>query len=331
MNSEGLPVSDGADSKAIARAAAPLWRLLSRRTGVIAAFNAEGDGFAFYCVHSVAGDVTTFRDLAQQLGPEQRFYGIQVPKEKLNAAFATSVEAVARFHVEALVAFQPEGPLLLGGWSAGAIIALEMAQQLRAAGRDVPLLVALDAAPFNTGAGIKPWNPLYAWKLARNLPRWIRDDLLQDWSLRHFTRRVANKLVVVPRMAVSALRGERDLNGYAVQGFVNTTGWLGGQIAFSRALYNALRAYVAKPYGGRVLVYEARTQPLHHLLQVGAIWAKLAEQTETVLVDGTHVSIFREPHVGVLAAHLRARLAEVQQAEGAAIGPGGRSRTASCP
>jgi thioesterase domain-containing protein len=311
MESERRLVSDDVGLSTAAPAVAPLWRLVSRRTSAIAAFNTGGDGAAFYCVHSLGGDVTTFRDLARRLGPEQRFYGIQVPKEKLNAAFPTSVEAVARHHVEALVAFQPEGPLMLGGWSAGAIIALEMARQLLARGREVPLLVALDAAPFNTGAGLNPWNPLYAWYLARNLPRWVRDDLLQDWSWRVFIRRVASKLAVLPRMALSALRGERDFNGLAVQGFLNTTGWLSGQIAFSRALYTALCAYVPAPYAGRVLVYEAVTQPLYHLLQVGAIWTKVATQAEIIPVAGTHISIFREPHVGVVAEHLRTRLAEL--------------------
>ncbi|HXF13598.1 MAG TPA: porin, partial [Terriglobales bacterium] len=77
------------------------------------------------------------------------------------------------------LAFQPEGPYLLGGWSVGSTIALEMARQLQIADREVELLVALDGAPFNTNSGTSRWNPLYYWKLLRNLPLWVADDLMQ--------------------------------------------------------------------------------------------------------------------------------------------------------
>ena len=86
------------------------------------------------------------RHLARILGPEQRFYGIQAPPEMHNAEFAVSIESMARYYLEALVAFQPEGPYLLGGWSAGSVIALEMAQLLKVSGRKVELLIALDGA-----------------------------------------------------------------------------------------------------------------------------------------------------------------------------------------
>jgi thioesterase domain-containing protein len=43
---------------------------------------------------------------------------------------------------------------VLGGHSTGAIIALEMAQQLLARGREVSLLIILDGVLFNTGAEI---------------------------------------------------------------------------------------------------------------------------------------------------------------------------------
>jgi pimeloyl-ACP methyl ester carboxylesterase len=157
-------------------------RVLGRATSVIVPLNESGIGPAFYCVHPLSGEAACFRHLAQELGPAQRFYGIQAPMAKRNAEFADSVESIAQYYTDALTAFQPKGPFMLGGWSAGSIIALEMAQQFRARGRDVILLVALDGVPFNTGAGISPWNPLYYCKLACNLPRWIRDDLIRNWS-----------------------------------------------------------------------------------------------------------------------------------------------------
>jgi len=46
------------------------------------------------------------------------------------------VEEMAAHYVELMRARQPRGPYFLGGWCYGGIIALEMAQQLRAAGEE---------------------------------------------------------------------------------------------------------------------------------------------------------------------------------------------------
>src|SRR6185312_2346928 len=46
---------------------------------VVIPLNEGGTGPAFFCVHSVGGEVMSFRHLARLLGPDQRFYGIQAP------------------------------------------------------------------------------------------------------------------------------------------------------------------------------------------------------------------------------------------------------------
>lgn len=302
------------DSEKAVSIVAPLWRLVSRRANAIVPLNSGSHGPAFYCVHSIGGDVTKFSDLTRLLGPEQICYGIQVPRDKMTASFAGSIEAIAAQYVKAIVAFQPEGKIVLGGWSVGAVIALEMAQQLRAIGRDVPLLVALDGAPCNTKAGIRVWNPYYGWKLIRNLPRWIRDDQQHAWSFRSFIRRVVGKFAFHGQLRLPVI-GRQTLHADAVQDLLNSDGWSSGQTSFIRALYAATRDYIPGPYMGRVIVYEAKTQPLWHLLQVGAAWRTIAAQIEIMSLDGSHTSLLQAPAVGALAEDLRIRLAAIRDLE----------------
>ena len=289
----------------------PLWRLVSKKAKSIVVFNDNADSVAFYCVHPIFGDVTSFYDLAISLGSEQHFCGIQVPKEKANSIFASSIEVIAQHHVEALAAFQPEGPLVLGGWSAGAIIALEMAQRLRAVGRDVLLLIAFDGAPCNTGAGISRWNPLYGWKLICNLPGWIKWEMRQNKSVYAFVRQMTKKATYRAHMTLPRIKTEQTLYGAAVQNLLDEPQHTSGQMHFVRALYDAMRTYVPKPYPGRVLVFEAKTQPLSHLLQVGAAWKSIAELLEIIQLEGNHFSIFQKPAVQIVADHLHVRLAEL--------------------
>ncbi len=298
-----------------ARVVAPIWRLVQRNVNAITVLNGIGNGLPFFCVHSVTGEVTSYCGLAALLGPEHPFYGIQVPKERMHANFAASIKTIAQQHAEALVAFQPEGPVVLGGWSSGAIIALEMAQQLRARGRDVPLIVALDGAPCNTGGCISPWHPLYVLKLACNLPGWFRGKgtLVQVWSWRTFVQRLWSTLVFQFRIKGSRLRNEQTLEGDAVQTILDSTGWSKHQASFICALYNASRAYVPVFYPGRVLVFEAEIQPLNHLRQIAAAWKAIAASVEIVRLQSNHLGIVDEPSVRIVAEHLRARLIELRQ------------------
>jgi len=285
----------------------PLWRLVSRQARAIVPLGGRGEACPFFCVHSIAGEVASLIPLAQILGTERQIYGIQVPAERLGGNFATSVHAIAEYYADMLTAFRPEGPLLLGGWSAGSVIALEMAQALQRRGRKVHLLVVFDGILYNTGAGVSAWNPLYYWYLAVNLPRWIGDNLGSGWGFRGVADRLKRELKLTVRSIASP--GRKAQPGSAVDAFADTSRWPTEQAAFARSLFDALERYEPKPYGGRVLVYAAKTQPLFHLLQVSATWSKIASEIETVPVDGTHISMMREPRVAALAADLRARLA----------------------
>jgi thioesterase domain-containing protein/NAD(P)-dependent dehydrogenase (short-subunit alcohol dehydrogenase family)/acyl carrier protein len=287
-----------------------------KESRIIVPFNEFGKGPAFYCVHSVGGEVASFRHLARLLGPEHRFYGVQAPPElQQDADFAGSIESMAKCYVDALLAFQPEGPFVLGGWSAGSTIALEMAQQLIAAGHKVELLIALDGAPFNTGTETSLWNPIYYWKLLRNLPHWIADDLMLGFSLPAFSRRVWNKIASLTKKLFGRMRGKKAKA--EVGGFMDMSHYSPTQAGFMNAVYSDLCKYEAKPYPGRVVLYQSRTQPLYHLFEVDRAWLKVAAHVDVVVVPGTHVSIVQEPHIRVIADDVRDRLKNLDNCESA--------------
>lgn len=279
-----------------------------KELSVIVPFNEHGEGPPLYFVHSIGGEAASFRHLGRLLGPGQRFYGIQAPPEMQSAEFASSIESIARHYVDAVLAFQPDGPCLLGGWSAGSTIALEMAQQLRAHGRTVELLVALDGAPFNTNSGTRVYNPKYYWKLIRNLPYWVADDLLLDFSVSVFARRVRNKVVALSETVAGAFGGRPGCR-QPVNSFMDLSHYSANHAGFMNALYRALCAYVPRRYDGRVLLYKSRAEPLYHLLEVEQAWRALASHLDVVVVRGTHISIVREPHIQEVAEDLRGRLA----------------------
>ncbi len=266
-----------------------------------------GRGQAFYCIHGVTGAAgSDYLDLARALEPTLRLYGVQAPPKKVkDPEFGGSVESIAEYYVEALRKFQPEGPFLLGGWSAGAIIALEIAQKLRARGREVGLLVAFDWGPENTGADLRPWNPRYLSELAANLPRSIKDKGLKE-SFHALVRGVAHK-APKPGKALAGKPGVKLDDGSALDGW-DLARFPPDRRLFMNRLYGALLGYVPSPYQGDVVVYEASLELFPH--KAGRRWRKIAPQSEIVRAAGNHLTIMRTPHADSLAKHLRRRIAE---------------------
>jgi thioesterase domain-containing protein len=249
--------------------------------------------------------------MAELLGPRQKFYGIQTPTAKRNAAFPSSIEAISRYYVNRLIEFQPAGSFVLGGHSVGAMIAFEMAHQLRALGRDVSLLVVFDGELFNTGVEISAYNPLYWLKLLLNAPAWIRDFLMVEFTFRSFGRTVFYKTIAAGKTILAKLAGKSS--GHAVEGFINLDNCTAEHVAFMKVLFDNQFKYVPREYSGRVLVCVAETQPLTRLCQVEAPWRTIAPNSEVVRFKGTHTSLMRSPKGLAVAACLAHKLGEIDE------------------
>ena len=286
---------------------------LRRVTDVILPLNDSGTGSAIYCVHCITGVASSFRFMAQMLGPQQSFYGIQTPTKKRNAKFASSIEAISQYYVDSLIKFQPDGNFVLGGYSTGAIIALEMAQQLLARGREVSLLVILDGDLFNTGAEINYRNP-YNWlKLILNLPRWMTGVMMEDYSFETLCRKAISKVIAVRKIVISKMRGESPPWHLTADNLVtiNLDSCSAEHVEFMNRLFEIQFDYIPKTYLGRVIVYAAKAQWPTRLHQMKAAWRKVAPESEIVYVKGSHISFMRSPDGSAVAKHLAARVADL--------------------
>ncbi len=265
---------------------------------------------AFYCVHSLSGaGGTDFIHLAERM-PDMRFYGIQAPPAKFeDPTFGSTVESLAELYADALIRFQPQGRFFLGGWSAGVIIGLEIAQKLRARGRVVSLFAAIDAIPENTGFGLPSWHPLYMGEWAANSVSWVINDVILDkGSLRALMKRGVSRAMMQLR---PNWRGNKEGGADTLDAFMDVSRYPAVEKAFMTRLYAALFAYEPKSYAGAVVAYEATKKPLLRLPQVGRVWRALAPRSTVVRLKGTHLSILKPGDVDPLARDLEARIAAI--------------------
>ncbi|PRD37767.1 UNVERIFIED_CONTAM: ppsE [Trichonephila clavipes] len=105
---------------------------------------AGGPKQPFFLVAGMFGNVLNLRHLAQLLGADRPFYGLQARGLFGEDEPHRTLPEAARDYIAELRQVQPQGPYLLGGFSGGGLTAWEMARQLEAEGEAVSLLVLLD-------------------------------------------------------------------------------------------------------------------------------------------------------------------------------------------
>ena len=147
----------------------------------LVALKPGGDRPPLFVVAAGDGNIVGFGPLARHMPADQPVYGLQPSGLDGRRPLDRGFEQMAARYVAALRAVQPHGPYLLAGRCSGAAIAYEMAQQLRTAGAEVPLLASLDAAPPPAGPrelepGL-PFEPLMeiAWVRARRAGEEVPD------------------------------------------------------------------------------------------------------------------------------------------------------------
>jgi acyl transferase domain-containing protein/thioesterase domain-containing protein/SAM-dependent methyltransferase len=108
--------------------------------------NTEGSGQISFWVHGAAGYSSWFDNLSRALGPEYPLYAFQA-KGTDGHSMPQLMDEMADHYVECIRMVQPEGPYVIGGYSFGGLVAMEIARRLQAAGDTVRHLIMFDTYP----------------------------------------------------------------------------------------------------------------------------------------------------------------------------------------
>ncbi len=108
-----------------------------------------GERPPLFLVHPANGDPTVYRTLARYLGADQPVYGLIASGLYDDAPVTSQLRLMAAIYNDAIQTIQPTGPYWLGGWSAGGVVAFEMAAQLRGRNLPVDFLGLIDAGMVN--------------------------------------------------------------------------------------------------------------------------------------------------------------------------------------
>jgi len=105
----------------------------------------RGGKAPLFLVHGLGGSVIQMRPLARALDADRPVYGFQARGIDGVSRPLPRIELMATAYLRELRRVRPEGPILLGGYSMGGVVAYEMARRLAGEGARVAALVLIDA------------------------------------------------------------------------------------------------------------------------------------------------------------------------------------------
>jgi thioesterase domain-containing protein len=269
----------------------------------------SGTNPPFFCVPGAGGNVIYLHSLAQELGPEQPFYGLQGAGLDGESSPHTTVEEMADYYIAAIRSVQPEGPYHLGGHSLGGWVAYEMARRLERQGQAVAALAVIDTpAPVSHAAvDRESWdNARWIAELASRIAQLLNPRLsLAEESLRDLDPEEQLKCFQQALVKENLFPADAD------------TTHLRNVLALFKA-HSQVR-YCPSPDALTVPITLFRTSvvPTHLSTIAGdECWGWGAHgNVEVHSVPGEHLTVLRAPHVETLAQKLSTSLANVHQQE----------------
>jgi amino acid adenylation domain-containing protein len=247
-----------------------------------------------------------YRPVVKDLGPDQPVFGLGLPGvSALPKQF--TVRDIAANLVEELCAAQPDGPYCLGGWSAAGIIAYEMAQQLRARGKEVGLVVLFDTDSPTYSRSFRGWKSLPARLYIACEKALYHFGKLRRMGVRKALAHLRERRLKFRVRSRAKLEQELNRPSPGPQELSLTASW---EYLYSVALEND-----PQPCDVPVVLFRCG------VLQAGPFrdpqmgWGKLARAGLAVYeLPGEHDALFVEPNAGRLAGALTAHLAKVGHA-----------------
>ena len=237
----------------------------------------------FFCVAGSGGLALAFLALAQELGPDQPFYGLQAKGMERRGFPDLTIAGAARRYAKIIQSVQPHGPYYLGGQSMGAVVAFHVARELEERGERVALLAVLDGILSDRLAGPDP----------------VANHEGSPTTPSRSTSRIRQILRMRPRLST--------MIRFPLMGIIRFKGSAQFEVFYRFGNFQAAFSPRMIPWNGRTVVFLSDADAAG----VAKQWGKVLTGTwRSVYVGGTHNTMLHEPQVATLASALSEEIAD---------------------
>ncbi|HWW72358.1 MAG TPA: amino acid adenylation domain-containing protein [Duganella sp.] len=268
---------------------------MNKQTGVsqfahVVTIRPTGETMPVFFVHAGGGEVAYVGDLEKWLDAAIPVYGLAATGLMPGQTPLTTVEDMASAYIKEMRLVQPKGPYRIAGWSAGGLIAYEIANQLIAADESVGFVGLLDAS-FNPN--VKPEDIQRDFDPIKTLMQWVPENLATSSDIVAFQREgnVGGILAALQQagLLASEIDEERVLRHLAVM----------------HATRLAQLTYKAVAISVPITLFAAAETTAEFGAEQCHGWKEVAgENIHVVPVPGAHLTILEQPHIKALGQAL---------------------------
>jgi acetoacetyl-CoA synthetase len=242
-----------------------------------------------FMIPGAPGSILQLGPLAAALTAPMPVYAIKPRGIEDGEIPCQRIEEMAEYSIDLIMAVRPRGPYLLAGYSAGGLVALEMARQLSAAGHEVPIVVLLDTYPSRK-----------IWPLRCHIEILARQTVRAVWALRQCTPMRAVRHVIDRIRNLSEYLAASGVKFIPARQIVP----LGASAASRRvylATFNAGEAYRPPRYSGKVVFVQPEEVPNLEPWAPAQVWQKFLTDLEVRKVPGSHLGMLESGATAIAA------------------------------
>ena len=246
----------------------------------------QGSKVPIYIIHGIGLNLLYFKSLVAYMNAEQPIYGLQARGLDGTDEPLDSMESIAACYIAEVLDQNPLGPYAIAGYSFGGYVALEMARQLKAMGKEVKML-----AMFDTNAEESTMHYSLSGKLgrkaARQLPKlaWIMRSLVKEPAITlRYQRQYVEERVKTLLNVIDPTPDDAEAKPGHMERIMEKH-----EIAYQN--------YCLKPYDGTIDVFKAQVR--HYFVEEPQYlgWKKYALKGVRVHdVPGDHEQMLQSPN-----------------------------------
>ena len=270
----------------------------------------RAQGQPIICIHAGMGNVNVYQRLAEEIGDAFPVYGVLALGNWGTQRVQATIEEMAMFYLEQILATQPRGPYVLFGLSMGGPIAMEVARLMRARGLEVRMTAMYDSRA--------PGYPRYVW--SARIRRFVMSHGgIEAWKLRRifdhrpatsasigsYAREVRARASATWRAWRAYTRMEQLSRAFVHRDPPPDFPLEASLTRFWLARWRIWARYTPRAYDGRVILFRAMIQNAGAIEDLTNGWGPLVRELQVYDVPGTHSAGLRRPQVATFARLFR--------------------------